>query len=181
MNSKKIYSLLAIAIVILIFFVVIDNYTKLPESVPASDNSLKSWVEYHNVEFGYTISLPSTMILNTSKSNSVSAFLSDDMPSQGFYVEATTTSFSIENVMKTEQGNEVSWRWIIEKETQISGFHAIIAHKEYFNEQKPVQNDFSSRVVFVKKDNVILKFDLIGSGDDIFNTQQFVDNIEISI
>lgn len=181
MNNKKIFSLLAVTLAVLLLFAFVYNNNKSFEADNVSGNLSDNLTEYHNTDYGYIVSIPSEMKLDAKNPKSVSAFFDGDMPSQGFYITATTSYSNIEKLMNSEQGYGVSWNWVVEENIQISGFPAIIAHKEYLNELEPIVDDFSSRVMFVKKDDVILKFDIVGSGKDVFNTSHFIDDVKINI
>ncbi|MEY3784418.1 MAG: hypothetical protein RLZZ230_740 [Candidatus Parcubacteria bacterium] len=178
MNTQK-YVFAAVILVLGLSFLFLSDKgsDKFSES-NASTTNTANLTEYHSDKYKYSVLLPSNMKINDNSQDSIFAFIYDDMPSQGFYITATTTSSDIESLMYSEPGYGVSWDWVIEENTIISEFPAIITHKKYFNELNPVVNDFSSRALFVKKGGVILKFDLVGSTEEVFNTNQFIDSVK---
>lgn len=181
---KKIIYIFGILIVALFLVVILylskkENVSQQITQEAHTDQQIipsKKWGEYHNNKYGYSFSYPLEMKTLVQKSEQVSAHYFDDAPSQGFNITAIPTNKSILDYMAEMEGQPKYYVWEVEKTTEISGFSAVIAHQK--TEEKTPINDFSSRSVFVKKNNILFQFQIDGGGDNIFNTSRFIESIK---
>lgn len=184
MNMKKtIYIALAVLVALALFMVFrtptkvttqvpIETVQTVPEDKPIVPSG--TLADYHSDKYGYTVSYPIEMKITNQDDNEISVYFADDMPSQGFGVRASSTTKSIAEFMASMPGQPDGYTWIVEKTTDISGYPAVIAHQQ--TAEPSTINDFSSRSVFVKKDNVIFEFRVVGGGN-LFNVALFIKNI----
>lgn len=116
--------------------------------------------EYHNTEYGYTLSYAGnlTIVEDAYSANGV-----DGSGFGWFYVEATTTSQTIQEhiAQRNEMSEEDSY--VVDDETTVSGYPAVITHIQ--NVSDPTVHGANS-TLFVKKGDILFSFYVRGNEED---------------